>query len=425
MKVKTVSMPLARALAIEPPKKEKLKKPSFFWNTLVRALSIPELIATKFTYTKTRMEKVKGKPCLILMNHSSFIDLKIASKIFYPRKYFIVSTSDALVGKKWLMKKIGCLPTQKFTADATLPRDIFRALKELKTSVLLYPEAGYSFDGRTTTLPQSLGALVKKLNVPVVTVITEGAFLRQPLYNDLLLRKTKISASVECVLTPEEIECKSVAELNAVIQDKFSFDAFKTQAEKGIQIDEPNRAVGLNRVLYRCPACETEGKMQGVGTRLVCEHCKKTYEMDEYGKMNALDGETEFSHIPDWYDWERACVKKQLKEKRYSFDLDVEIAILCDYKAVYKVGGGKLTHDENGFTLTSETGELLFTQKPLASHSVNADFNWYEMGDVICIGDRKRLYYCFPKQKDVVAKIRLAAEELYKMRKAEQSNENE
>lgn len=420
MKIKTVSMPLARALAIEQPKREKLKKPSFLFNTLVRVLSIPDLIATKFTYTKTGMEKVKGKPCLILMNHCSFIDLKIASKIFYPRKYFIVSTSDALVGKKWLMKKIGCLPTQKFTADATLPRDILRALKEKKTSVLLYPEAGYSFDGRTTTLPQSLGALVKKLNVPVVTVITEGAFLRQPLYNDLLLRKTKISAHVECVLTPEEIECKSVAELNAIIQEKFSFDAFKTQAEQKIKIDHPHRAQGLNRVLYRCPACNTEGEMQGVGAQLVCGHCKKTYEMDEYGKLSAVQGETEFSHIPDWYDWERACVRKELEEKTYSLDLDVDVSILCDYKGVYSVGGGKLTHGEDGFTLTSETGELLFAQKPLASHSVNADFNWYEMGDVICIGNRKRLYYCFPKQKDVVTKIRLATEELYKMRKSEQ-----
>ena len=419
MKIKTVAMPLARALAIEPPKKEKLKKPSFLFNTLVRALSIPDLLATKFTYTKTRMEKVKGKPCLILMNHCSFIDLKIASKIFYPRKYFIISTSDALVGKKWLMKKIGCLPTQKFTADATLPRDIFRAIKEKKTSVLLYPEAGYSFDGRTTTLPQSLGALVKKLNVPVVTVITEGAFLRQPLYNDLLLRKTKISANVECVLTPEEIELKSVAEINAIIQEKFSFDAFKAQAEKQVKIDDPRRAQGLHRVLYRCPACQTEGKMQGENSQLVCEHCGKTYEMDEYGKLTAVEGETEFSHIPDWYDWERACVRKELENKTYAFDLDVDISILCDYNALYEVGKGKLKHDENGFVLTSETGELLFTQKPLASHSVNADFNWYEIGDVICIGDRKRLYYCFPKQKDVVTKIRLAAEELYKMRKAE------
>ena len=36
---------------------------------------------------------------------------------------------------------------------------------------------------------------------------------------------------------------------------------------------------------------------------------------------------------------------------------------------------------------------------------------------MICIGDRKALYYCFPQCKgDVVAKTRLAAEELYKIK---------
>ena len=36
---------------------------------------------------------------------------------------------------------------------------------------------------------------------------------------------------------------------------------------------------------------------------------------------------------------------------------------------------------------------------------------------MICIGDRDAQFYCFPEQKDVAAKTRLAAEELYKMKK--------
>ena len=35
---------------------------------------------------------------------------------------------------------------------------------------------------------------------------------------------------------------------------------------------------------------------------------------------------------------------------------------------------------------------------------------------MICIGNMKTLYYCFPKQPgDIVAKARIATEELYKM----------
>ena len=39
------------------------------------------------------------------------------------------------------------------------------------------------------------------------------------------------------------------------------------------------------------------------------------------------------------------------------------------------------------------------------------------MGDIICIGNQDVLYYCFPQGGDVVAKTRLAAEELYKLKK--------
>jgi hypothetical protein len=34
---------------------------------------------------------------------------------------------------------------------------------------------------------------------------------------------------------------------------------------------------------------------------------------------------------------------------------------------------------------------------------------------VICIGNKDCLYYCFPKKDGVVAKTRIAAEELYKI----------
>ena len=40
---------------------------------------------------------------------------------------------------------------------------------------------------------------------------------------------------------------------------------------------------------------------------------------------------------------------------------------------------------------------------------------------MICIGDANALYYCFPKTtEDVVAKARLAAEELFKMQRRRQ-----
>ena len=416
MKIKMKKLPLEKAMAIEPPARKKLGRPWFLFKLLIRLLSLPDLWATKFSYTSERMDKAKG-PCLYLMNHSSFIDLKIASRLLFPKSYYIVSTTDGFVGKEWLMRRIGCIPTQKFVLDVALTRDMLRAVKEKKRSVLLFPEAGYTFDGCTTTLPKKLGMLLKKMDVPVVSIITDGAFLRQPLYNELRLRKTKTSAHMKCLLTREEIAEKSVEELDAIINEAFSFDNFRKQAESKTVIDSPDRAVGLQRLLYRCADCGAEGEMTTAGSKITCQKCGKSYELDIYGQLRAVEGETKFSHIPDWYRWQRECVRREIEAGEYRQDLDVDIVLLVDYKALYSVGGGRLVHDENGFVLTDENGKEIFTQSPLASYGLNSDYYWYELDDVICIGNKKRLFYCFPKQKDVVTKARLAAEETYKLLK--------
>lgn len=392
-------------------------RPNFLLRTVVRVASLLDLIATRFTYTTERMELVKKEPCLILMNHSSFLDLMMAFGIFYPKPFGIVCTYDTLVGKSLLMRLLGCIPTQKFVSDLQLIRDMEYMLKEKKTSVLMFPEAGYSFDGTTTTLPRKMGVLLKKLDVPVVSVITRGAFARDPLYNMLQKRKVKASAQVKCLLTREEIKEKSVKELDAILDELFSFDNFAWQKENDIHIKEEFRADGLQRILYKCPHCGAEGQMEGKDTILTCHACGKQWELTTLGQLAATQGETEYPHIPDWYAWQRGEVRRELEEGSYRLDIDVNIGMMVDYKALYMVGKGHLTHSAEGFTLTGGNGKLCYRQGPLACHTLNSDFFWYEKGDVIGIGDRDALYYCFTTDNTPVAKTRLAAEELYKLKK--------
>ena len=48
---------------------------------------------------------------------------------------------------------------------------------------------------------------------------------------------------------------------------------------------------------------------------------------------------------------------------------------------------------------------------------LNEEWIYWEMGDMISIGDMNALYYCFPPAGTPVAKARLAAEEMYKVNK--------
>lgn len=113
-------------------------------------------------------------------------------------------------------------------------------------------------------------------------------------------------------------------------------------------------------------------------------------------------------------------MRKELEDGRYCLDLPVEIRMLVDTKSLYHVGEGRLTHTADGFHLTGCDGKLDYRHSPASSYSLYSDYYWYELGDMICIGDTRALYYCFPKTPgDVVAKARLAAEELFKMQRHE------
>ncbi len=419
MKIKVVKKSYDEVLSIPRDKAFKPKKLNLFWGTVLYLVSMPTLLKFHYQLKKVGMEKLgKKEPCLFLMNHSSFTDMKMAAASLFPRRYNIVCTYDAFMGKNWLMKQIGCVPTHKYVNDVSLVRSMMHAVKKNKSSILMYPEACYSCDGKTTVLPDSLGGFIKMLGIPVVMITTFGAFARDPLYNNLQIRKVKISAEMKYILSPDDIKEKSVDELNSVVGECFDLDYFKWQQDNKIEIRETFRAEGLNRVLYKCPHCEKEGNMFTKGTELVCSECGHKYVLDEYGYLVHEGEGGKFNHIPDWYAWQRECVRAELEDGTYKLSDEVDIYMLVDTKALYRVGEGEISQTPDGIKLSGLGGKLQIIQKPQAAYTLNTDFNWYELGDIICLAHQHRLYYCFPKYKrDIVAKARLAAEEAYKLYK--------
>ena len=112
MKIKTVEKSYEEVCQLKRPPHVVPKRPSLILGLTAKMLSIPNLAAVKFTYTTKNMDRAGNGPWLILMNHSSFLDLEIASRII-PMRYHIVCTSDGFVGKEKLMRNLGCIPTKK------------------------------------------------------------------------------------------------------------------------------------------------------------------------------------------------------------------------------------------------------------------------------------------------------------------------
>ena len=93
MKIRVKPLSPEAFLRLPTPHHKKPGKPSIFFRTLMKAAAVSELHAVDFRCEKIGMDKIApGTPCLYLMNHSSFIDLKIIASVLYPAPFQIVCT---------------------------------------------------------------------------------------------------------------------------------------------------------------------------------------------------------------------------------------------------------------------------------------------------------------------------------------------
>lgn len=142
--------------------------------------------------------------------------------------------------------------------------------------------------------------------------------------------------------------------------------------------------------------------------------------MAEDGSLFSNTNEVYFSHIPSWYEWERANVRKEVREGRYSSgDLRVRVMSLPNAKRFIDFGYGYMRHDMNGFKVTldkqfsDEPSEMI---KPVSSlYSCHIEYEYLgKYGDLVDLNTLEDTWYIHPVEgKFSVTKMALATEELY------------
>ncbi len=386
---------------------------------LIWLLSKIMLIGKKYKIEKINMDGVKP-PYMLLSNHQYFIDFEIAAMATFPHRVNNVVSIDGYYRRPWLMELIGSIGTRKFTTDLHLIKSINRVLK--RGDILsMYPEARYTPCGTTAYLPESLGKLVKMNKVPVVVIKHHGNHLLTPFWNFRKPRKVPLYMTMTQVLTAEQVKTMSADEINAAIRQAFEYDEYRYQKENDILITEPHRAEGLHKVLYQCPHCLTESKMASEGTELYCTECGKRWNLNEDGTLTALSGETEFSHIPDWFDWERQQVCEQIARGEYSFEDEVDVYSLPRCWRFTHLGKATISHDpENGFILEGHyNGAPYRVQRtPIENNSLHIEYDYCYIKPYDCfdISTDKDSFYCYPTKPNVITKLGFAVEELYRIK---------
>lgn len=384
---------------------------------LIWLLSKIMLIGKKYKVEKINMEGLKP-PYMLLSNHMYFIDFELCAMGTFPHRVNNVVSIDGYYRRPWLMELIGAICTRKYTTDLHLVRSIMKVLRR-GDILCMYPEARYSPCGVTSYMPESLGTLIKRAGVPVVAVVHHGNYLHSPFWNFRQKRKVPLHTTMTQIMTAEQIKQMSSAEIMEKLKDALEYNEYRYQLEQGIKITESYRAEGLHKILYQCPHCMTESKMDSAGSEIFCRECGKRWELGEDGVLRATEGETEFPHVPDWFAWEREQVRGQIERGEYRFEDEVDVYSMPRTWRFEKLGHAKLTHTiEDGFVLEGHyRGEDYRIQRlPIQTNSLHIEYDYCYIKPYDCfdISTEDDSFYCYPlTRENVVTKLAFATEELY------------
>jgi len=390
----------------------------WFLRPITWAVSFPTVWKHRLKIHKTGIEGLKP-PYILLCTHMAFMDFMVTTAAIFPHRGHYVVAIDGYIGREWLLRNVGAICKRKFTNDITLIKNIRKTI-DRGDILVLYPEARYSLAGTTAVLPDSLGKLVRFAGAPVAVLNMHGNYLNSPCWN-LKNRKVPLEADFSQILTAQETSSLPVEEINNRIRKAFAYDEYKWQKDNQIHITDKSNAEGLHKVLYQCPSCKMEFHMESAGVQIWCSHCGKHWTMSTLGELKAQTGETEFSHVPDWYEFQRMEVRRQIEAGTYEVSDDVDIDSLPNARGYINIGHGRLTHNMNGFRLEGgDSGkDPILLKTPASMYSCHIEYDYDKRGDCIDLSTLQDTYYIYPLNlRCCVTKIALATEELFYFQKA-------
>ena len=364
-----------------------------------------------------KRNKLPKPPYIIISTHASMIDFYMALMLTFPHKVYWISTVEEFIPRFFIFRRIGVLAKRKFTND---PQAAVRYLEVLKRKKILviYPEARYSFMGENERIDKSIGKFAKMANVPVVFIKAHGDYLYCPQWSDHKVRKIHpIISEVETIVSKNEIETMTGDEIQERIEEHFPISEEEWMRRKHILNKYENRAVGLERILYKCPHCRTEFEMSSETHFIKCNHCGATYDYLENGQLQCIDGEGKFQYPSEWYKWEKECVKEEVTKGTYHFEDEVRVEKLLGAKIGFVPQEGKyhLVHNvKDGIVVKGEDNDFVFHRSPLQSYAIHIEYDYINRGSFLELADINDTYFVYPLTKaNNLTKIHFAVEHIY------------
>ena len=342
-------------------KEVKIRKPSFFIYTI--PAYIVKLIARIYWRMKTDNREIRGLkgPILALAPHASTLDIVPAVCTLLPKRFNVVAAKDLFTWKQLspFMKRFGVIPMNQCAMDLASVK-MMKAASDSGRNILLFPEGRTSMDGRQMAyLNPSIGKLAKFLGCAIVLVKSEGVYVTKPRYIKGF-RRGRINSKASLLMSAEEVAKATPKAIFEKVKESLVFNDNVWQQENGVKFKAKELASNLNYVLYKCPRCGAEYRMEAKGDELRCLECGNTVKYTPDGHLVAVGDGVSIDRIDLWMDYERESVAEELKAADFRLEKPVTMYCRDDEKHEYiHEGEGYLYIDKNsiGYVGTKQGAE--------------------------------------------------------------------
>lgn len=197
-------------------------------------------------------------PCFIYGNHSNYFDPFFLNVDMTEEPTAGVMTRDQFHKPipRIFMDSIGIVPTSKYVPEPGIVRDVLKMIN-MRRIIVIFPEGGRRWDGRTKPLIETTLKLFWKMKIPVHPVQIHGSHLSWPRWADKYRKSTIEIRWLDPLHASDYPDYETFAE---VCREKITFDEYNPPDTVKIHsCSKP--AKGIHRLLYRCPESGVSGSV--------------------------------------------------------------------------------------------------------------------------------------------------------------------
>jgi len=288
------------------------------------AVVLRKFLCHKFNFEYDKVE-VGYSPYIVIANHLTNWDPLLIAMSFKKSMYYLASDYVYRVGFKSKLLRFLFSPIARARSalETSGVMTIFRRLRE-KCNICIFAEGNNPFDGETGAIQPTIGRLIKRAGVALVTYRFTGTYFSFPRWSRFMHRGKSEGRLVQ-IYSPEKLAAMTEDEISEAIKNDIYVNAYEEQKKNPLAFRGKRPAEYLETALYCCPKCRQFSTLKSKGARLFCK-CGFQVVYNDYGYFE-IPGKKEqppFTTILDWSKWQKKEITK-LAEEMLKLDNNVPI----------------------------------------------------------------------------------------------------